>query len=177
MFRRYWPVLAVLVTACGVLVFHLNAERFSRPENNYPTDNYSSIEEGFFLGGTLSKPPPGTRAVLNVCATEDPYTAEVHRWDPIPDVAPAPSLDWLRRQVGFIDEQRRAGRPTYVHCAAGISRSVMVATAYFMWRDGISRDDALALIRARRPWIGPNRAFMGLLLEYEKSLRKPTAAP
>jgi hypothetical protein len=36
-----------------------------------------------------------------------------------------------------------------------------------MARDGYSRDQALAVIRARRPIIHPNPAFMGLLIEWQ----------
>jgi hypothetical protein len=170
--RRYWPAFAIIVAVTTIVVVGQVAERFSQAES-YPSTNYSSIEDGLCLGGMLSEPPPGTRAVLNVCETEDPYHAECHRWDPIPDAAPAPSLDWLRKQVEFVDEQRRAGRPVYVHCRAGVSRSTMVVTAYLMWRDGKSRDEALAIIRSKRSRIKPNPAFMKLLQEWEESLRRP----
>jgi protein-tyrosine phosphatase len=124
------------------------------------------------MGGTVAEPPPGTRAVLNLCEQEDPYQAEVHRWDPIPDAAPAPDLDWLRRQTAFVDEQRRAGRPVYVHCAAGVSRAGLVTAAYLMQRDGLSRDEALTYLRARRSVVNPNPAFMELLLEWEAFLKR-----
>ena len=44
-------------------------------------------------------------------------------WESIRDAAPAPDLDWLRKQVKFVDTQRRAGLTVYVHCRAGISRN------------------------------------------------------
>lgn len=138
-----------------------------------PRGNYSRIEDGLYVGGVCAAPPPGTRAVLNVGELEDPYEAEVHRWSPIPDTPPPPSLAWLRKQVDFVATQRRAGRPVYIHCQAGISRSVMVTTAYLMYRDGIPRDQALDQIRAKRPSAGPNPAFMKLLAEWEKTLRTP----
>jgi protein-tyrosine phosphatase len=135
--------------------------------------NYSLIEEGLYLGGSVDRPPRGTRAVLNVCESAEGYQAEVQRWQPIRDAAPAPSVDWLRQQVEFVDEQRRAGLPVFVHCQGGNSRSAMVMAAYLMARDGSTRDEALAVIRARRPSIRPNPAFMGLLLEWQAALQKP----
>jgi Dual specificity phosphatase, catalytic domain len=170
--RRYWPVMATIAIACAVIAANHVADRLAPPAETYPYTNYALIEDGLYLGGILAEPPPGTRAVLNVCETKDPYRAEVHRWEPIPDAAPAPSIAWLRQQVEFIDEQRRAGRPTFIHCRAGVSRSAMVAAAYLMWRDGCSRDEALEAIRVKRPRIGPNPAFLGLLLEWEDSLKK-----
>jgi protein-tyrosine phosphatase len=132
--------------------------------------NYSRIEDGVYLGGRVSEPPPGTRAVLNLCETEDPYQAEVHRWEPIPDAEPAPGIDWLRQQVEFIDQQRRAGRPLFVHCRAGVSRSGMVTVAYLMWRNRWSRDEALTFVRSQREVVRPNPAFMALLLKWEQTL-------
>ena len=170
-FQRYWPVLVIAVGASVLIAVALVAEWRSLGES-YPRTNYSRIEEDLYLGGILEAPPPGTRAVLNVCETQDPYRAEVHSWSPIPDAAPAPEIDWLRKQVEFIDEQRRAGRPVYVHCRAGVSRSAMVVAAYLMWRDGCNREEALAAIRARRAIIGPIPAFLVLLKEWEEEVRK-----
>jgi hypothetical protein len=172
--RHRWLIVALCVAIAAVFVIHIVADRVEQHslQESYPTTNYSCIEDGLFLGGIVAEPPPGTRAVLNVCETKDPYRVEAHCWNPIADAAPAPSIDWVRRQVEFIDEQRRAGRLVFVHCRAGVSRSVMVIAAYLMWRDGCSRDDALHAIRAKRPTIGPNPAFMHLLLEWEQAVKK-----
>jgi protein-tyrosine phosphatase len=169
---RSWPFLAlstVLLTA-GVLysvVYHLTREQ----------PNYSRIDDGLYIGGIVSEPPPGTRAVLNLRETEDPYKAEVHKWSPIPDHEPAPGIDWLREQVEFVDAQRRAGRAEFVHCQAGISRSAMVIVAYEMSRNGWTRDEALAFVRSRRPSVHPNPAFMQLLLDWERRIKQRTENP
>ncbi len=158
----YWPVIALLVAALAVGVVILVLNWPERPE-----PNYSQIEDGLYLGGYAVEPPPGTQAVLNLCQPEDKYQVEVQRWEPIPDGEPAPSIDWLQQQVEFIDAQRRAGRQVFVHCQAGGSRSGLVVTAYLMARNGWTRDEALTFVRARRPVVSPNPAFMRLLLEWE----------
>lgn len=172
--RRKWPLLILLVASGAILAIQLVAERLSWLSSleSYRRDNYSLIDDGLYLGGILSEAPPGIRAVLNVCETENVYEVEAQRWDPIADTAPAPSLDWLKKQVQFVDEQVRAGRPVFVHCRAGISRGGMVMTAYLMWRDRCTRDEALAAIRTKRPSVRPNPAFMELLLGWEKANRK-----
>src|SRR5438874_12938975 len=133
-------------------------------ERQYPNpgapEPFSLIEKGLYLGAAVDKPPPGTQAVLNLCQSKDHYQCEVHIWEPIPDRAPAPSLDWLRKQVEFVDTQRRAGRTTFVHCLAGISRSGMVVTAYLMREHNWTRDKALEFVRSKRPMTRPNPAFM-----------------
>jgi hypothetical protein len=130
--------------------------------------SYHEIDEGLWLGGRVAAPPPGVQAVLNVSRDADAYQAPIHRWEPIPDGPPPPSLDWLRRQVDFVAAQRRAGRPVYVHCRAGVSRSGMVVVAYEMAEHGWTFEQALAHVRSRRSIVGPNRAFYPLLREWEK---------
>src|SRR5262245_22740877 len=78
--------------------------------------NYSHIEDGLYQGGAVPSPPWRTRAVLNLCESPDPYTSEVHVWEPIPDAIPVPSIDWLRARVEWIDAQRQSGKRVYVHC-------------------------------------------------------------
>jgi hypothetical protein len=173
---RYWPVLLVALAVGGVAVTHVVARRLSTPTEVYPSTNYSMLEDGLAVGGILSAPPAGTRAVLNVCETSDPYAAEVHRWEPIPDLGPAPDLAWLRSQVAFIDEHRKAGRPVYVQCRAGVNRSVVVVAAYLMWRDGMHRDEALAVVRGKRPRAGPYEVYREYLVKWEKALRGRAAA-
>jgi hypothetical protein len=165
--RRYWPVAAVALGVLTVVTVHVAVDRFTREP-----PNYTRIEDGLWLGGYVAEPPPGTQAVLNVCETEDHYQVESHKWEPIRDAEPIPSLDWLRTQVGFIASERAAGRTVFVHCMNGISRSGMVLAAYLMRRESWTRDQALEFLRSRRPGVRPNPAFMELLLEWERTLKK-----
>jgi hypothetical protein len=167
--RRWWLrfLLIDLIVVAAVGGVYWVVDRLTR---QWP--NYAQIEEGLYLGGFVREPPPGTRATLNLCENDDPYRVEVHEWRPIPDTAPAPSLDWLRQQVRFVAEQRQAGRQTYVHCRAGVSRGGLVIVAYLMAEHNWSRDEALAFARGKRASVRPNPAFMQLLLDWEKSLRK-----
>jgi hypothetical protein len=167
--RKLWrsgPVAGAVAAALAVLGVHLAVDWFNREP-----PNYSWIEDGLYLGGYAPKPPPDAEAVLNLCEAEDPYRVATHRWEPIRDGEPAPGLEWLRDQVGFIGAQRESGRAVFVHCRNGVSRSGMVVTAYLMARHGWSRDDALTFVRSRREMVRPNPAFMRLLREWEQSLR------
>jgi protein-tyrosine phosphatase len=159
--RTLWTVSVVsLLSVVGLA--HLGVWWWTRPK-----PNFTAIEDGLYMGGLVREPPQGTRAVLNLCETADPYRAEVHAWEPIPDAEPAPSLDWLRRQVDFVREQRRSGKGVYVHCFNGASRSGMVVTAYLMAENRWTRDEALAFVRSRRSVTRPNPAFMQLLAKWE----------
>lgn len=163
---RSWPIVAVAVAALAVPAVHLTVDRLTRDP-----PNYSEVEDGLYLGGYVPEPPRGTQAVLNLCESEDSYRAESHRWEPIADAEPAPSLDWLQAQVAFIGSERAGGRVVFVHCRNGVSRSGMVVVAYYMARNGWSREEAIAFVRARRQELRPNPAFMRLLLDWERSLK------
>jgi protein-tyrosine phosphatase len=156
--------------AAGLVVFlgfaYWGIELATREE-----PNYSLIAPGLYLGGSVERPPPGTTAVLNLCEASDSYQAEVQSWQPIADAEPAPTLDWLRQQVDFIDSQRRAGRVVYVHRRNGVSRSGMVVIAYLMSTNGWTCDEALAFVRGKRPLTRPNPAFMQRLAEWEQHVR------
>ena len=160
--RRFWVPLAIAVVALMVLTVHVAVDYWCRTP-----PNYSQIEEGLWLGGNVAQPPPGTQAVLNLCEAEDGYRGESQKWAPIRDAAPAPDLDWLRAQVGFIKSERAAHRTVYVHCMNGASRSGMVMAAYLMQREGWSRDQAIQFLRLHRPAVRPNPAFLQLLVEWE----------
>ena len=54
---------------------------------------------------------------------------------------------------------------------AGISRSAAFTTAHLMAARGLSRDDALAVVKAGRSKVRPNDGFMAMLAEYEEWLK------
>jgi dual specificity phosphatase 12 len=153
--------IAALVATIGALVF-------LRPTGD---EGYSQIEPGLYLGSSVEKPPPGTQAVVNLCGRQDTYQVGPTLWIPLYE-GERPTLDILRRVVGFIDEQRRAGRQTYVHCMVGVNRSGSAVTAYVMQAHQLGRDEALTFVRRRRPEVQPDPTLMHLLAEWEQALRK-----
>ncbi len=64
----------------------------------------------------------------------------------------APTLEHLRKGTDFIRRTIEAGGKVYVHCAGGVGRAPTMAAAYLI-AQGMSLDDATALIRQRRPFI------------------------
>ena len=164
MTRLRWLLVLLGVGLCAWVVLWLIAESYREPPN------YTRIERGLYVGGLVERPPPGVTAVLNLCETEDPYQCDEHAWRPIPDAAPAPTIQWLTEQVEFIDAQRKAGHTVYIHCMAGVSRGPTITAAYLMSRNRWTRDEALSFLREKRPQVRPNPAFMELLSEWERHL-------
>ncbi|MEI8194273.1 MAG: dual specificity protein phosphatase [Phycisphaerae bacterium] len=128
--------------------------------------NYTLLEPGLFIGGACTNPPPNTRAVLNLSSHLDDYTVEEYRWQPLHSGV-APTLQWLREQVDFIDSCRRAGKAIFVHCDAGIDRSASVVAAYLMWHKHITSDAAIELVQRKRAVARPSPMFLRLLNEWQ----------
>lgn len=64
-------------------------------------------------------------------------------------------------------ESQRAGGVTLVHCVAGVSRSASLCLAYLIKYHRMSLKDAYNHVKARRPQIRPNVAFVKHLMEFE----------
>jgi len=57
-----------------------------------------------------------------------------------------------------------------VHCAAGVSRSGAIVTAYVMHHKKIPFEQALAFVKSSRPIVEPNSAFKSQLKKYQEEL-------
>jgi hypothetical protein len=170
-------LIAGLAVCLAAWLVAFSTERWLREP-----ENYSLIEPGLYMGGWVYEPPPGTKSVLNLDDIRDGYRCETELHEPIRDGGKAPSIEWLRRMVEFVDSERKAGSTVYVHWFAGVSRSGMVIVAYEMYKNHWTRDEALEFVRTQRPQTRPNPVFMELLLEWEQVVhrgdeRKTTQLP
>ncbi|OBZ89656.1 Dual specificity protein phosphatase 12 [Choanephora cucurbitarum] len=66
----------------------------------------------------------------------------------------------------FIQSTYKAGGRILIHCQAGVSRSATVLAACLMKSKKIKRDEALEIIRRKRPAVAPNAGFMEQLTLY-----------
>jgi len=97
----------------------------------------------------------GIRALLSL--TESPLPKEwleetdiVYMHVPMKDHEP-PSVEDLEKCVEFIMSNISAGRPTAVHCAAGLGRTGTVIAAYFVASERIYPNEAIEKVRRLRP--------------------------
>jgi hypothetical protein len=160
---RRWAIVGATTAGLGAAGILL----FLRPTGD---ERYSLIEPGLYLGESVDRPPPGTQAVVNLCGRPDSYQVGPSLWIPLYE-GEKPTLETLKRIVGFIDEQRREGRPTYVHCMVGVNRSATAVTAYLMQAHNLSRDAALTFVRRRRPEVQPDPMLMQLLADWERAFQ------
>ncbi len=64
----------------------------------------------------------------------------------------APTIEHLEQGVAFIEQAINNNQKVYIHCAGGIGRAPTMAVAYFI-SQGMSLNDAIALIKKTRPFI------------------------
>jgi predicted protein tyrosine phosphatase len=74
--------------------------------------------------------------------------------------------------IGYIEGCRATGRGVLVHCLAGRSRSASIVAAYLMQCNKCGLEEAMAQIKAVRPWVCPNEGFLKILRDFQDS---PTA--
>jgi protein-tyrosine phosphatase len=108
----------------------------------------------FALGNIRdARAEPPVEAILNLSEYHYP-TNRVYRSLYFPDGVYIHPLSLIGECTEFIRDQLRQGHHVLVHCAEGISRSCVIGAAY-LYECGMSLDEALALIRDKRPIVSP----------------------
>lgn len=74
--------------------------------------------------------------------------------------------------VAWVEKQWAEGRRVLVHCQAGKGRSVLIGSAA-LTRRGMTPDDALALVRTRRPIITPTPGQIARLRAFAEGYQLP----
>lgn len=151
--------------------------------SHFTVGHSDEILPGIFLGGIYATTPEALarhqiQAVLNVAGS---HTSAVGRYplhdhtileiDDVPDASREMTKKVFPVAFKFLDKYAHPNskhrRRVLVHCMAGVSRSTTVLTAWLMKTFGMSMDDALKLIKSKRPIVNPNHGFIRALREYE----------
>jgi|SRR5579872_157940 len=82
-----------------------------------------------------------------------------------------PTLDQLRECVDFIANETKEGKKVDVHCAAGKGRTGTVLAAYLCFAYGLSAEDAIKQIRAKRGG-SVERKQEPVIYEYSNQLKR-----
>ncbi|KAH6899126.1 protein-tyrosine phosphatase-like protein [Coprinopsis sp. MPI-PUGE-AT-0042] len=70
--------------------------------------------------------------------------------------------------IQFIRAELEKGRGVLVHCHAGVSRSASIVTAFLMYTQDLTPQEALKLVRKARPMVEPNAGFLQQLVLFHK---------
>ncbi|UYV66581.1 DUSP3 [Cordylochernes scorpioides] len=77
--------------------------------------------------------------------------------------------NYFDKAANFIQKALESGGKVLVHCRAGISRSATLVIAFLMIKKGLSVQEALKTVRAKRAII-PNDGFLRQLCELDDRL-------
>lgn len=72
--------------------------------------------------------------------------------------------------IAFMNEALAGGSAVLVHCIRGVSRSSTLVAAYIMRSAGLSRQEALGLVKRARPVVNPKVGFLHQLKQFEQEL-------
>ena len=72
--------------------------------------------------------------------------------------------------IQFIEDARKQNGKIYVHCVQGVSRSATICLCYLIYKEKLTFNEALSLIKDRRPVANPNMTFIAQLICFYKRL-------
>lgn len=124
----------------------------------YPSAH--QIESNIYLGGmdaahsTEFMVDNDIKAVLN-CSTNIPFItnkdtlrkARISIHDDLSIFSTRAFYNQIPEAVYFIDHCVRENKNLLIHCKCGMQRSASILASYFMWRDGVTVDQALQKVR------------------------------
>ena len=129
---------------------------------------WDSIDEQVLLGGALMFDDlerlrrQGVEAVVNLCAerSDNPPRLKAARmdylWLPVVDTH-APTVEQILQGLAWIKQRIDAERKVYIHCAAGMGRSVTLLACWYLYTCSMSVPQVLEFVKRRRPQAAPTR--------------------
>ncbi len=143
--------------------------------SSFPWKAMYQLDENLYQGGKpydwdwFAEDKSRKWAIISLIPDTD-YTMTINFKFPIDDGF-FPGLKWLETVISHMRKLEQDGYSLYVHCHAGVSRSVMVCAAYLMTLNLLTLDQAMEQIAKENRGADPNPYFMKGLKDYEKYLK------
>ena len=83
----------------------------------------------------------------------------------------APSIDLINLALKTLDNLMEQNIKTYVHCKNGHGRTTTFLASYFIRKKGITMDEALVLVNAKRPSAHLNEVQKAFLRDFKKTVK------
>jgi len=71
-------------------------------------------------------------------------------WLPVADTH-APTVDQILQGLAWIEQRVQPGHKVYIHCAAGMGRSVTLLACWYLYTGSMNVSQVLAFVKRRRP--------------------------
>ncbi|MBN1265749.1 MAG: dual specificity protein phosphatase family protein [Anaerolineales bacterium] len=177
--KKGLEILWARLTQQGIRTTFLWAlDHLVRRISGAPVEHVSRITPLLHVGGQYTKRgwkqlrERGVGAVVNMRIEYDDkvegIAPEMYLYLPTVDDTP-PTFEYLEQGASFIRDCINQGVGVYIHCKSGIGRAPSVAIAYLL-STGLSYEEALAVIKAKRPFIRLTQAQKEQLEKYAASL-------
>jgi atypical dual specificity phosphatase len=86
-------------------------------------------------------------------------------------ISGGPSIEQLDEIIKFVEQQNAKSKSVLVHCGEGKGRTGTVLAAYLVYH-GLSADEAIRVVREKRPGSIENLEQENAIREFEKHLKK-----
>jgi protein tyrosine phosphatase (PTP) superfamily phosphohydrolase (DUF442 family) len=120
------------------------------------------IDAHILLGGALMFDDlarlrrQGVGAVVNLCVERSDNARRLqasqmaYLWLPVADTK-APTVTQILQGLAWIERHVGAGQKVYLHCAAGMGRSVTLLACWYLYTERLSVPQVLEFVKKRRP--------------------------
>lgn len=156
-------------------------EEIREMEHKHVALSYNKVEDLIYAGNNmccqghfeielLSK---GITADISLEAErlDNPQGVKYFFWFPWPEDT-APGLELINLALDVLDDLLRHNVKVYIHCKNGHGRTTTFLASYFIRKKGITADEALDLIREKRPSMHLNETQRSFLNSFEKAIDK-----
>jgi protein-tyrosine phosphatase len=159
----------------------IRPEEIRKMEHMHIKLSYNKIEDLIYAGNNMCCQGHFEEELLSKGITADisleaerldnPQGINYFFWFPWEEDA-APSTELITLSLSVLDDLMRQGIKTYVHCKNGHGRTTTFLAAYFIRKNCITTEEALAWVKEKRPSSHLNEVQREFLREFEKSLHK-----
>jgi dual specificity MAP kinase phosphatase len=147
--------------------------------------DYSKVSDQIFIGSDLCKAGVclihgeefralGVTVEINLSAENNelpPKDIESYTWLPVVD-GYSPNQMQLEVGTSIMDTAIRDGKKIYVHCKNGHGRSPSLICAYFIRFGGMDLEEAISLVKKKRPEVHIEDTQRRELVEFSKKWSK-----
>ncbi|MDO8489500.1 MAG: dual specificity protein phosphatase family protein [Candidatus Omnitrophota bacterium] len=157
-----------------------NAEEIRKMEHEHTKISYNKIEELLYAGNNMCCQTHFEMELLSKGITADisleaerldnPQGVKYFFWFPwVEDTAP--SMELIDIALDVLDILIKNNVKTYIHCKNGHGRTTTFLATYFIHKNRIGIEEALDILKERRPSGHINEIQKAFLIEYEKQVK------